>query len=420
MRILFLGLNYAPEEIGIAAYSTGMCEDLVKRGHEVQAIVGKPYYPGWSVPESFQGGGARHSVENGVDLTRVPHYVPGNPTGARRIIHHATFALNALLPMVRASRAFKPDVVLTIAPSTIAAPVARLAAKLAGAKSWLHIQDFEVGAAFATGLVSPSGVTARLARTFEKWVVGGFDRISSISHEMCKSVGSLGIPEDHIVSFRNWAEIEQIAPLDRASEYRERWGISAPHVVLYSGNIANKQGIGIVVDAARTLADRDDIEFVVCGNGPNRAALEKHAEDLTNIQFHDLQPKDQLCELMNLATIHLLPQRADAADLVLPSKLTNMLASGRPVIATANNDTGLAQEVSGNGLVVQPEDTKALANAIALLADDEQLRTMYGSAARIAALANWHKDKVLSRFEADLQELAVGPNTFVRLDKEKR
>lgn len=420
MKILFLGLNYSPEEIGIAAYSTGMCEHLAEKGHEVRAVVGKPYYPDWKVPEAYRSGGAKQSRENDVELIRVPHYVPANPTGLRRVIHHVTFALSSMIPMLHTAREFRPDVVMTVAPSTIAAPVARIAARFAGAKSWLHIQDFEVGAAFATGLVSPSGFTAKIARAFEKWVVGGFDRVSSISHEMCQKIGELGVPNAKIVSFRNWAEIDSIEPLDRPSSYREKWDVTATHVALYSGNIANKQGINIVVDVARALSYRTDLEFVVCGNGPNREQLEKRAEGLGNIQFHDLQPKEALCELMNLATIHLLPQKADAADLVLPSKLTNMLASGRPVIATAVHGTGLAREIAGCGVTVPPEKPALLAQAIEELLDDPARHAALGAASREAALVNWSKREILGKFESkicDLTKVSGPQGTFLEREQ---
>ena len=399
MRILFLGLNYAPEEIGIARYSTAMCEELVRRGHEVRAVAGKPYYPDWSVPAEFRGGGARHSEENGVELTRVSHYVPSDPSGAKRIFHHLTFALNALVPMLKNARSFQPDIVLTVAPSTIGAPVARLAARIAGARSWLHIQDFEVGAALATGLVNEGGLVSRLANAFERWVVTGFDRVTSISLEMCRKVEEYGVPQSQIGEFRNWTELDQIAPLDRPSKYRDEWNIETPHVALYSGNIANKQGIDILVDVARRLARRSDLTFVICGNGPNRDVLESRAAGLTNIQFHDLQPMAQLNELMNLATIHLLPQKASAADLVLPSKLTNMLASGRPVVATAHEDTGLAREVAGCGILVSPENPGAFADAIEKLMDDRDFYETSSRRALVRADRRWNKFHIFDALE---------------------
>lgn len=405
MRILFQGINYAPESIGIGPYSRGLCEWLVAAGHSVRAVVAKPYYPSWKLSEDFAGGGKRYSVENGVEIVRCPLYVPEKPSGAKRILHHLSFAASAFGPMRKAARDFRPDVVITVAPSLIAAPVALLTARTAGAVSWLHIQDFEVEAAFATGLIDGSSLPARAARRFERGTIAGFDWVSSISPEMCHKLTEMGVAEDRIVEFRNWAEIDRIRPLDHPSAYREEWGIKTPHVALYSGNIANKQGIEIVLEAAELLRGRDNLTFVVCGQGPNRTALEKKGRGLGNIQFHDLQPAERLGELLGVASVHLLPQMADAADLVLPSKLTNMLASGRPVVATAAPGTGLEREVQGCGLVMPPEQAGPFAAAIEQLLDDTSLHTRCSVNARAQAEQVWDRGRILERFEAQLRAL---------------
>lgn len=408
LKILVLGLNYAPEMVGIAVYTSGMCEALAARGHDVAVVAGKPYYPQWSVPAAYAGGWMRRGRENGVDVTRVAHYVPPKPSGARRILHHASFALSSLLPALSRARSMKPDIVFTVAPSLIAAPVARLAAAICGARTWLHIQDFEVEAAFATGLVDGKGRAARLARWFEGAVLGGFDKVSTISPAMCRKCVDKGVAADRVVEFRNWADVDAIRPLAAPSPYRAEWDIRTPHVALYSGNIANKQGIEIVVEAARRLKPRGDITFVVCGEGPNRANLEALAADLGNMIFRPLQPKERLGDLLGLASVHLLPQLAGAADLVLPSKLTNMLASGRPIVATAAPGTGLALEVEGCGVLTPPGDDGAFAEAIGRLLDDAAARAAFGARARERGEERWEKGRIVDHLEREIQAMVAG------------
>lgn len=398
MRLLIVGLNYAPEKVGIAVYSAGMAEALAAAGHEVRVIAGQPYYPAWKIMDGHNAWALATTHENGVRVMRVPHYIPGKPSGLKRLMHHASFAASALLPALWSGLAWRPDVVLTVAPSLIAAPAARAAAFLAGARSWLHIQDFELEAAFATGLLQGGGFGARLGRWFERTVLTSFERVSAISPEMCRKLVEKGVPRERVSEFRNWADIETIRPMREPSPYRARWGIGTRHVALYSGNIANKQGIEIVIGAARRLRDRSDLTFVICGEGPNRERLEALAGDLGNVQFHNLQPKERLNELMGLATIHLLPQLAGAADLVLPSKLTNMLASGRPVVATAAAGTGLAREVEGCGALADPGDEAAFAAAIKELMDDEAAWEAAAGAARARAEERWAKGAVLGGF----------------------
>jgi colanic acid biosynthesis glycosyl transferase WcaI len=407
MRILFLGINYWPEQVGIGLYSGDMCTAWAEMGHEVRAVVAAPYYPAWKVFDGYAGKGWSRAVEQGVDLTRCPIYVPAHPSGVKRIVHHVSFLASSLFPMVKAAFGQKPDMVFTSAPSLIASPVAWLAARLSGAKCWLHIQDFEVEAALATGLVKP-GLAGRLGAAFERIVFALFDQVSSISPQMCRKLEDKGVPSERVYELRNWADIERVRPLTGRSSYRDEWGIETPHVALYSGNIANKQGIEIVIEAARLLRGRQDLTFVVCGEGPNRANLEAAAADLDNIQFHDLQPRERLSDLLGLASVHLMPQLAGAADLLLPSKLTNMLASGRPVAATAAAGTGLAYEVEGCGLISAPGDTSAFAHAIERLLDDPALAAQFAAAARARAEERWARQPILERAMVRMERLAGG------------
>jgi colanic acid biosynthesis glycosyl transferase WcaI len=292
----------------------------------------------------------------------------------------------------------RPHLVMTVAPSLIAAPVALIAARLTGAKAWLHIQDFELEAAQATGLVAGGGLLARMAAGFERRVLRGFDRVSTISPQMCARLVAKGVAPERVIELRNWAEIEAIRPLAGQSPYRAEWDIAAPHVALYSGNIANKQGIEIVIEAARLLAQRTDLVFVICGDGPNRATLARLAADLPNVQLRDLQPRERLGDLLGLASVHLLPQLADAADLVLPSKMANMFASGRPVVATAAPNTGVADELVGCGVVVVPGNAAAFAGAIAALIDDPARAAALAAEGRARAEQRWSRAAILPRF----------------------
>jgi colanic acid biosynthesis glycosyl transferase WcaI len=123
------------------------------------------------------------------------------------------------------------------------------------------------------------------------------------------------------------------------------------------------------------------------------------AEGAQNVMFLPLQPLDRLNDLLNLADIHILSQVAGAADLVMPSKLTGMMASGRPVIATASPHTQISMVVQGRGIVTPPGDTESMSLAIRRLADDRTLRLRMGNEAREYATSCMARDKILFEFE---------------------
>ena len=150
---------------------------------------------------------------------------------------------------------------------------------------------------------------------------------------------------------------------------------------------------------------RQDIVFVLCGEGVGRYALAQLSKDLPNLRISGLRPAAELNVLLNAADIHLLPQRAEYADLVMPSKLMGMLASGRPVVASAGAGTQLECVVKSCGIAVEPERPEEIARAVEHLADDAALRRRLGLSARAYAEQHLDREVVLSEFERALLTL---------------
>jgi colanic acid biosynthesis glycosyl transferase WcaI len=271
----------------------------------------------------------------------------------------------------------------------------------------------------------------------ERWLMRRFDVVSTISQHMHQRLLDKGVAPERAVLAPNWVDISAITPgggngdMDcRASlamtkvgamtgSFREVLEIPPDAVVaLYSGNMGAKQGLELLADLARLCLEdsasntplehkqraKAAIIFVFCGSGAGRTELVVRCAGLPNVHFLDLQPIERLNELLAMADIHLLPQRADAADLVMPSKLTGMLASGRPVVATALPATELGRVVAGEGcgLVVPPGDAQAFADALQTLASSPEVRKQMGRAGRSYAETHLDRDAILQQLEARL------------------
>ena len=171
---------------------------------------------------------------------------------------------------------------------------------------------------------------------------------------------------------------------------------------MYSGNLGAKQGLDVLLDAIALLPAEIPCRVVIAGTGPERTELEKKVSQrsLSRIQFHDLVDVDQLGDFLRAADIHVIPQRRAAAGLVMPSKLLNIMAVGRPVIVTAEFGTDLANVVreSHGGLVVEPESPTALAHALEQLMSNRQQREDCGDAARKYILSRYTIDRVVGTF----------------------
>jgi len=408
MKILLYGLNYAPEPTGIGRYTGEMGAWLAARGHAVRVVPAPPYYPAWRI-EPGHPRFYRREARAGARVLRCPLWVPRNPTGAKRLLHLASFALSSAPALIAAATAWRPQALVAISPTFFAVPAAALAAGLAGVPSWLHVQDLEIDAAFDLGLLPKGGRIASLAFAAERTFLRTFDRVSTIAPTMRARLVAKGLGDDRVTLFPNWADLSAITPFSGPNPFRAELGLAADQrVALYAGNLGEKQGLEVLIDAAARLAARADLVFVIAGDGAGAKRLRAQGAGRANMRFLPVQPAARLNALLGLADIHLLPQRADAAGAVLPSKLSGMLASGRPVVAGAHPGTDLAEAVAGCGMIAPPDDGQAFADAILALLEHPDRRAALGAAARTKALAAWDRDAILGRFEAALAAMVHG------------
>ena len=396
MRILIHGLNFAPEPTGIGKFTGEMAAWLAGRGHQVRVVTAPPYYPGWRIGADYSSWRWRHQRMGDIDVYRCPLYVPARPRGFSRLIHLLSFAASSKPVALFQALVFRADVVIAIAPALVSVPGSWFAARLSGAKAFLHIQDFEIDAAFALGIVSGGGVRA-LALALESWLLRRFDRVSSITPAMVGRLSDKGVAPERRLLFANWVDTTTIHPA--SSSLRTELNLPADAIVaLYSGNMGEKQGVETLADVARALAGTQ-VHLLLAGAGAATERLACATAGMAQVHWLPLQPVERLNDLLNAADIHLLPQRPNAADLVMPSKLAFMLASGKPVVAGAAPETALARAIEGCGIAIAPGDAEAMAAAIGELAKDAPRRLRLGEQARRRAIAEWDREAILSGYE---------------------
>ena len=402
MRILIQSINYPPESISTGKYNGEMAEWLAAKGHQVTMITAPPYYPQWQVWKGYSAITYSAEVIRQVKVIRCPLWVPKKLSTFKRIVHLLSFTLSAAPVVFWQIVKAQPDIVIVIQPYFFAAPWIRLVSLLSKSKIWLHIQDYEIDSAFELGFLKSKGLR-RLVTLMESWLLRSVDRVSTVSNRMMERLISKGVCAEKTFFFPNWVDTQAIFPLDNNTAFRQQLGLTAENfVALYAGNMGVKQGLDLIIQAAKKLIDYKHIVFILGGEGAQRQKLLTEAQGLNNIKWIPLQPYEQLNQLLNIADVHLLPQREDAADLVMPSKLTGMLASGRPVLTTAHQGTQLAEIVKNAGLVVPPNQIDKFVEAILTLAANTEKRILWGKQARTIAIQQWDKERILTQFEQGL------------------
>lgn len=399
MNIVILSLNYFPEKTGIGKYNTEMAEHLTKLGHNVTMITAAPYYPEWQISEGYENSFS-YELFNGVDIYRCPLYVPSQPTTLSRLLHLVSFSLSSGFRLF-SLRKRKIDAVVMVQPTFFCAPLTLLFCKLFKATSVMHVQDFELDAML--GLEMGGDRLKKVMFKLESLFLKRFDKVSSISLNMLEKIVQKGVNVSKTVFFPNWADISMVTPDKDGSTFRQKNGIApADFLVLYSGNLGEKQGLEILMDVAKILETVGAIKFLVVGNGASLSKLKslKESLKLTNLSFLPLQERDVLPNMLAAADLHLVIQKKGVADAVLPSKLTNILACGGRAVVTAELNTELGKisfEHSGIYRLVEPESTKELSDAILqeYYRDDVE---DFNKIARDYAETNLDITKIVNRF----------------------
>jgi colanic acid biosynthesis glycosyl transferase WcaI len=409
LRILIHGINYAPEFVGIGRYTGELGAWLSSRGHAVTVLAAPPYYPAWRVPDAYRRPAWRREWLDGVEVLRAPLYTPARVTGRGRMLHELSFGASCLAwwPTLWA-RSW--DVILAVCPLLQSGLIPALLARRRKIPFIIHVQDLQLDAARELAIIRQPLLFACLTR-LESFLFTRSQAVTTISRAMAARIRDKGVAPERVHLLPNWADLEDIKPGERRNVLRRELGLNAEIMVLYAGNMGEKQGLEVILDAAAITRYNRGIRYVFVGEGAARKRLLDRAQrlGLETVSFFPLQSRDRFPLLLNAADIHLVVQKQKASDLVMPSKLGNILAAGRPFIATAEPETELGRVTTESqaGLLTPPEDAGALAQAIVHLAQDEDARKKMGLRARQFAEAWLGRDKIMAEWERLLYGLVT-------------
>lgn len=402
-RLLLIGGNFAPELTGIGKYNGEMIRWLANNNYDCTVITSFPHYPQWKVHEPYKKSRYWFKKEvpdnSNVIVYRCPQYIPSQPSGKKRLLMDFSFALSATVKLLQLFFTRSMDIVVVVAPPFHLGLLAILYKKVRGARFLYHIQDLQIEAARDLQMLSSPFLIRSLFR-MERYILRHADIISSISDGMMKKVQEKTGRE--IAFLPNWVDVELFHPLENRQQIKTEYGFAVTDkVILYAGAIGEKQGLEAILQVASTMIEQVHVKFLICGAGPYREQLRLQAAalQLDNVHFRDPEPFDRFNRFLNMADVHLVIQKASAGDLVMPSKLTTILAVGGLALVTANEHTSLHTLVKNNniGLVINAEDVDALKKGICLAINKTQEHIARN--ARQYALNYLAIDKIMSRLD---------------------
>lgn len=381
MRILIFGINFKPELTGIGKYTGEMAEWFANNDNEVVVITAMPYYPEWKKHKNYNGKLWHTEKINNLTIKRVPIYIPRKVNSIKRIIHEFSFFFSSIIYWLPLFFSKKYDILFSISPPFHIGIIPLVYKKMRNCLLINHIQDLQIDAAKELGMLK-SNIFLKIMFNIEQYIMKKSDYVSTISEGMTKKILLKNIPKEKLIFFPNWVDGDIIFPVNKKDSLINEFGFSIEDkIILYSGNLGEKQGLEIIIRIAEKFKNDTQLKFVICGSGGAKEKLLKQSKEvnLKNIFFFPLQPYEKLSMLLASADIHLVLQKASAADLVMPSKLTGILAAGGCSIVTAKPETTLYNVITkyNIGIIAEPENDLSLENAIkkCLTIDTSSIKT---------------------------------------------
>jgi colanic acid biosynthesis glycosyl transferase WcaI len=396
---LLIGLNYAPEVVGIGPYTTELAEHFAAGGHEVSVLTGFPYYPHWKIDPAYRRRRPFLVQQiNGVRVVRSPILLPGSGHAtSRRIVFDSSLAATSLLA---SSGIGAVDLVICISPPLQLGITAWLIARMRGARFQVHLQDLVPDAALSVGMMR-EGRAVRLARRLERFVYSRADRITVISQGFFDNLVAKGVPEPKVTVLPNWVDTRLFGGAPDLAVRAALGAVNGQILVVHAGNMGAKQGLETIIDAAGELT-ADDFAVALVGDGNHRTVLEARAgkHGTGNLKFVPLQT--DFPAILAAADILVLVQRGQVVDSVAPSKLLSYMAAGKPVVASVNGQSEAAHMVrqAGCGIVTPPEQPGALAHALTTLARDAASCAAFGDAGRRYVTTHNERFRILERWSS--------------------
>ena len=373
-------------------------------GHQVTIVTGMPNHPSGIVLSSYRRKLLAREEKDGLRVLRSWVYASPNQAGAKKLFGHISFALTSLISGLRLG---STDVLIASSPTFFAAYSAWIVARTRRAVFVLEVRDLWPEAFVGLGVLRRGRIT-RVLEELARFLYRRSDHIVVVTESFAGRIAAQGIPVSKITTITNGADIEWFAAdvSVAATTLRHQLGLEHKFVVAYIGAHGVSHGLKSVMEAAARCSD-EHVAFLLVGDGGEKASLEKYRTEnnLANVVMLPSQPAESIREFYALADVCLVPLRdIPLFEAFIPSKMFEIMASGRPIIGCLRGEAQRILERSGAALVVAPESPDALLDAIAVLERSPERREAMAAAGRPFAAAHYSRRALGERYASLLTE----------------
>ena len=401
MRVTFL-THYFPPEVGPAQTRLHeLAKLLIAAGTDVTVVTGFPNYPAGVVFDSYRGKQFMEDTVDGIRVLRTWVYASRSRSFLGRLLNYLSFPIFSLL----AVRKLGPvDVIYVQSPPLFTGLAALWFSRLKRAPFVFNVSDIWPQSAVELGILH-NRFAIRLAEMLERHIYRRAARITVATPGILERLAARGVPREKLFLLTNGVDTAAFRVAAPDLEMAGRLGLDGHKVFMYAGLHGLAQGLEVILDAAKLTGD-PDILYVLVGDGAEKPALVAKAdvEGIANLRFLPIQPTSTLPALLNLAYATIIPlKRRELFKAAVPSKMFDSMAAGRPIVGPLWGEAAELVEKAGCGLVVEPENARAVQQAVEKLAANPALATRLGESGRRYVVEHFDRNDQAARLIALLE-----------------
>ncbi len=365
MEITWYSHYFVPEIGAPSARISDLSREWLRMGHRPQVVTCFPNHPAGQVYPGYRLGLHLQETIDGIGVHRFWSYVTPNRGVIKRTVGHLSFMATSMMAPQRV--AGSADVVIGTSPTLFAAIAAARVASRQNVPFVMEVRDLWP-ASFAELGILENRLILEVLEALELSLYREASGIVTVTESFRQNLIARGVPGSKVHTIPNGADVDfWRADLAEPTRLRKQMNLDDKFTVLYLGAHGISQRLGAILGAAELLRDDASIQFVFVGDGADKPALKEqaHSARLTNVQFLDPVGKVEVRDFYATANVCLVPLRdIPLFSTFIPSKMFEILAMGTPIVASLAGEGATILERSGGALVVRPENSAEIADAI--------------------------------------------------------
>lgn len=412
-NVLLHSLTFSPDSVSTSYIVTDLALELKRLGHAVTVLTTTPHY---NIDEEALRaqplkkkwlGILYYSECDGIPVWHVKIPMKRSKIWIRTLDYIRFHFISLLVNMFVLK---KQDIIIAISPPLTIGIIGYLLALRWRVKSVYVVQELYPDIAIRAGIIKQK-VLIDLSRYLEKLVYYCNAHIVTVAEMFKDTISTRGVLAENISFIPNGVDCDFYSPLPKNNEFIQKYNLKGEFIILYAGNIGLMQDWESVIFSAQNLFGYP-IKFVIIGEGTRRKWLEDRVKQLSlkNIVLIPYQSKQMMPLINASADIIMIPMTRTGIMDGFPSKIYTSLASARPVIVSANNDSEMGQliKICGCGRIIPPENKQAFCDGMLRAFNEKYLLKNEGINGRELVIKHYSKQSSATKYNLIISKLVSG------------